>query len=442
MAKKHIDIFTKINMQNILMLDLTLKTKPLFAILIGILCAIFLSSFIYFEHFLNAQNLPIYSTLSAIFGFYLYFKLTHLGAFVCGGTIGLLWFYWIALSFRYYDLSAFIPLALVGIFCVYGVLFLIFCWFKNPFYRLIALSLSSYIKPFGFNWFILESIFVKSEFAANFTTLFLSLLIVLICSLLLHKKFIKSSFLLGGILFLSLKFILPSVEQNPQNIALKIKTIHTKIPQQLRFKQDELNKILKINFDLIQVAKQDGYEVVILPETAFPLVLNKSPLLLESLKEQSKDITIITGALKESSGQIFNSAYVFFNGSVTIIDKLILVPFGEQIPFTNILPQSLKKWINKTFFNGAADFSSNDFKEPNTIKINGILFNLAICYEATREEFYKNNPQALIAISNNAWFAPSTQETLQKLLMLYFAKRFHTTIYHSSNASSDFILKP
>lgn len=69
-------------------------------------------------------------------------------------------------------------------------------------------------------------------------------------------------------------------------------------------------------------------------------------------------------------------------------------------------------------------------------------FQIAICYEATREEFYQDFPKYLIALSNNAWFVPSIEPTLQRLLMLYFAKNYGTTIFHSSNASPDFKLTP
>ncbi len=109
--------------------------------LIGILCAISLSAFIYLEHF--SLNSPIISTLFAIVGLFLYLQLSAFGGLVCGGLIGILWFYWIALSFRYYDIAYLMPLMWIVLILVYGILFLFFCAFNHYVYKPI--------KPKGVN---------------------------------------------------------------------------------------------------------------------------------------------------------------------------------------------------------------------------------------------------------------------------------------------------
>ncbi|TLD81170.1 apolipoprotein N-acyltransferase [Helicobacter sp. MIT 11-5569] len=414
-------------------------TNKTYAALAGILCALFLSAFIYLEHFLEEKNFPIYSTICAILGFFLFFKLSRFGAFICGGILGILWFYWVGFSLRFYDFTYLIPLVWIVFFIVYGVLFYLFCFFSNPFYRLFALTLSSFIHPFGFNWFIMESILVKSYFFPSKFILFLLLCSIVILIALLAKKFYKTSL----IWLIAFCILLPSntaIKTDPNNIPLKIKTTRFEIPQNLRWKTDQIHPIILQNFNAITQAKNEGYDVIILPETAFPLSLNLQSQLLEELKQQSNGIAILTGAIYQDSTQentnFFNSAYLFQNGEMQVFNKLILVPFGEKIP----LPAPLTKWINKTFFQGADDFMTQDFKAPNFAYIKNQRFQIAICYEATRDEFYVNSPSNLIAISNNAWFAPSTEPTLQKLLMLYFAKNHGTRVYHSSNASADFTL--
>ncbi|MCI5968402.1 apolipoprotein N-acyltransferase [Helicobacter sp.] len=414
-------------------------TNRLYGILAGILCAVCLSAFIYLEHFLGNKNLPLYSTLFAIFGFFLYLKLSRLGAFICGGMLGILWFYWVGFSFRFYDLSYFIPLVWIVFFAVYGALFYLFCFFSNPFYRLILLTLSSFIHPFGFNWLIMESVLTKSYFFPSKFTLFLLLCAIIILSALLAKKLYKTSL----IWLCAFTLLLPhnaEIKKDSNIISLKIKTTRFEIPQDERWQISQMPSILTQNFDAILDAKNAGYDLVVLPETAFPLSLNLEPTLIEKLKEYSKGIAILTGAIFQDSTQekprFFNSAYLFENGEMQVFHKQILVPFGEKIP----LPDFLAKRINKMFFDGAEDFITQDFKTPNFAWIKNQRFQIAICYEATRDEFYTNSPSNLIAISNNAWFAPSIEPTLQKLLMLYFSKNHNTTIYHSSNASKDFTL--
>jgi apolipoprotein N-acyltransferase len=118
-----------------------------------------------------------------------------------------------------------------------------------------------------------------------------------------------------------------------------------------------------------------------------------------------------------------------------VAKKLVLVPFGEYIP----LPDFMKKFVNDTFFAGASDFLTA--KHPTDFLIKGVKFRNAICYEATCKELYVGNVQFMIAISNNAWFTPSIEPTLQKLLMEYYARKNGVTIYHAANAAGTGVIK-
>ena len=429
------------NFLKTLFLSTAIPQNKFQAFLLGTLCALFFSAFIYLEHFLEDSNLPIFSTLCAIIGIFLYFKLSRFGALVCGALIGILWFYWVGFSFRFYDLTPFIPL-LWGVFALcYGGLFYLFCFFQNPIYRIVMLTLSSFVRPFGFNWFILESMLTKSYFFPSKFTLFLLLIGVLIFSLSLARQLYKTSILwLAGFCFL-LAFSHSNFDlktKPEQDSKLKIKTLSLNIPQNIRWDSKYLNSIIEQNLQQIAQAKAQNYDLIVLPETAFPFALNLNYSLIESLKATSQEIAILTGAVYQENNRIFNSAYLFQNGEMRVLHKQILVPFGEQIP----LPRFFAKWINQIFFQGASDFDFTEFQAPNSALIKGERFQIAICYEATREEFYQDFPKNLIALSNNAWFVPSIEPTLQRLLMLYFAKNYSTTIFHSSNASPDFKLTP
>ncbi|MFW5619501.1 MAG: apolipoprotein N-acyltransferase, partial [Campylobacter hyointestinalis] len=175
---------------------------------------------------------------------------------------------------------------------------------------------------------------------------------------------------------------------------------------------------------------------VVLPESAFALFLDHQKELLEYLKEKSKRISIVTGSLGYENGTSYNSTYLFLNGDVKRLDKVILVPFGEEIP----LPKFATNLINKIFFNGNKDFGAA--KEVSDYEIGGVKIRNAICYEATRDEIYANNPKFVIAITNNGWFVPSTEPTLQEILLKYYAYKYNTTIYHSVNGSPSKIITP
>jgi apolipoprotein N-acyltransferase len=126
---------------------------------------------------------------------------------------------------------------------------------------------------------------------------------------------------------------------------------------------------------------------------------------------------------------------MFQNGNYSFAKKLVLVPFGEYVP----LPKFAQDFINDTFFAGQADFKTAD--KPSDFLINGEKFRNAICYEATCSEIYEGEVDYVIATSNNAWFAPSIEPTLQKLLMRYYARKNGVTIYHSANYKGTGIIK-
>ena len=54
--------------------------------------------------------------------------------------------------------------------------------------------------------------------------------------------------------------------------------------------------------------------------------------------------------------------------------------------------------------------------------------------ETTTNNIYKDlDTTFVIAISNNAWFTPSIQPTLQKLLMKYYAYKYNLYFYNVTN---------
>ncbi|HEY9129876.1 MAG TPA: apolipoprotein N-acyltransferase, partial [Sulfurovum sp.] len=130
-----------------------------------------------------------------------------------------------------------------------------------------------------------------------------------------------------------------------------------------------------------------------------------------------------------------NSTYIFTEGKIAVANKVILVPFGESNP----LPEFLSNWVNKVFYDGAVDYVAS--RNVTDYTIDGKVYRNAICFEATSEKLYEGNPENMIVLSNNGWFTPSTEPTLQKLLLQYYSKKYGTTIYHSVNMSDSYVVK-
>ncbi|DAB33834.1 MAG TPA: apolipoprotein N-acyltransferase [Sulfurospirillum sp. UBA12182] len=378
-----------------------------------------LSVFIYLEYF--SFSYKFLDSLFAFIGFYYLLKSSKQEMFWIGFFIGIFWFYWIGFSFRYYELSYLIPLVILGVGLIYAVVFLFFALLTPTlFLRSLGIIFFSYVAPFGFNWFKFELTLINSYFSTHIYIFATFILLIY----LFHK--FKGDYKLISLLgIFSLAFVPLHVKPNLAPIDVKIP--QTFLEQNKKWEKTYKEEIINTNLSLIKEAISERKELIILPESAFPTYLNLEKTLLLDLEYLSNYITIYTGALSIEDRKVLNSAYVFENGKTQIAHKVILVPFGEQIP----LPKFARDFINDLFFNGAEDYESA--KEPHNFIIKGLEFRNAICFEATKDALFEGNPRYMVAISNNAWFTPSIEPTLQNLLLRYYARKYKTTIYHSAN---------
>jgi len=395
-------------------------------ILLGLLTATFFSAFIYFAEF-NLTN-KLINTLFGLLALALFLYIPKKAIIYAGFFVGLFWFYWIGYSFEYQGVGYMTPIITLAFGFVYLLFFLPLYFTDKPYIRAFLLFGLSFVEPFDWNWLQIELIFVESYLGIFKWQLALILASLSLPSL-LSKRYKYTPLLL---LLLAFNYGYEKQADAP----LKIKLITTDIKQDYKWKREALMPTVSMLFEEIQKAKNEAYEVVVFPESVFPLYMNKNPKLMNELLIASHEIAIVAGTLLIEDNKNYNVTYLFEDGKYKIAKKLILVPFGEYIP----LPAFARKFINDTFFSGASDFITA--QEPTDFIIKGIKFRNAICYEATCQELYEGEDvQYIIATSNNAWFTPSIEPTLQNLLLKYYARKNGVTIYHSANYKGSGVIK-
>ncbi|MDR2341573.1 MAG: apolipoprotein N-acyltransferase [Campylobacteraceae bacterium] len=400
-----------------------------FIIIKAFVTAVCLSAFIYLAFF-DITNYAIHSFF-ALAGFWLLLKSGKLGYFLTGFFIGIFWFYWISFSFRYYgELYWMMPIVILLIAIIYGGLFLIPALItESPYLKAFLLLLFSQIAPFGFNWFNFELILHYTPF--GLTPLHVGFLMT---ALLTFRSKIKGLKIIAlCLLIASIDFSNNSLLEEPN---IDIELAHTKISQNDKWENENIIKSVKNNFDMIEKAIKNKKRLIILPETAFALYLNKNEVIVEKLLKYSEDIAIIAGGLAYENDKYYNSAYFFDKGEMKRADKVTLVPFAEKIP----LPNFLVSIINDIFFDGADDFT--EASNPTDFMIDNIKIRSAVCFEGSSKAIYKNEPKYISVISNNAWFLPSTEPILQNLMLSLYATKTNSLIYHSINGSESVIIKP
>lgn len=366
------------------------------------------------------------------FGFYVlfFYSWKHVG--VMGGIVGVLWFWWIPLSLRFYDLVELMPLFYGLIFLAYAIIFALFA--KLPFGIKILFFpfYFDYMTPLGFDWFKPELIVMSTLFPATKITLGI---IGISLGAIRYLKY-PWSFWLASYILSTVFFFAPTQKVKTEPLPFKVFLAQTYIDQELKWNEEYILSQIQANLVAIDYAKNHDYDAIVFPENAFPMYLNQEIMIDKMLKEKSQNIAIVTGALRLDDEKAYTSTYYYENGDVQIADKHILVPFAETIP----LPSFLTDWINETLFDGASDYSSAH--AISTLSLKGVLVRNAICYEATKETLFRDKPQYMIAISNNGWFVPSIEPTLQRFLLQWYANTYRTMIYHSVNQSSSEIIYP
>ncbi len=393
----------------------------------GLITSCFISAFIYLAYF--DLQYKLLDTILGLIAFYFLLKIERKSLFYAGFFTAIFWFYWIAISFQYYDLTPLGPLVIIFFGFVYGLLFYLTAIIDKLWFRCLAIFLLSYIHPLGFNWFVPELIFINSYIPV--TKEYFAIVLASIYMFIKLKR-------LKVIAIIPILFIFTNKGVYVDNPNLKISMPQLNINQTTKWHEKHLSEQIDLNFQLIDKAIKDKNDLVILPETVFPLVLNKENFLYHNLQKKSLDIDIVVGGIYFEDKHYYNVSYHFSQTNVTVAKKVVLVPFGEEIP----LPKFFVDLINNIFYNGAEDFKKAD--KATDFNIKGTKFRNAICYEATSEKIYKelNGIKYMIAISNNAWFTPSTEPILQKLLLQYYAKKYNITIFHSINGSSNYIIRP
>jgi len=369
-----------------------------------------------------------------------------------GFWIGILWFWWIGISFKNYDMPGANPLPILGLGFVYmgifwGTLtmtefighFLPIkqnskqgkregstpTWFDLGIKALILLLLS-YLHPFGFDWFKPELMFTNSYLGIEKWQFGLVLFaLVLSC----YKK--QLLYLL--LILLAYPFAAHFEEKKAINPKITLYNTHTTVQEKWNEKRipNHINEV----FVAIREAINKKQTIIVFPESVFAFFVNMQPQIMEDLQHYSHKITIVVGGLYWDNTTPHNSTYIFQDGAYTIANKVKLVPFGEENP----LPDFMGKWINRIFFDGAPDYvASADFTD---YKIDGVRYRNAICFEATSEKLYEGKPENMIVLSNNGWFTPSLEATQQKILLQYYSKKYGTTIYHAVNMSDSYIVQ-
>jgi len=398
--------------------------------IIGIITSYSLAPYSFF--FINFITFPI-----LYFFFLLNYSNGKWESFKIGWMFGFGYFisnlFWISNSLTFEEnFKPLIPISIIFIPLFLGLFYglaTFFCYFfnlKKNFSSILIFSLFfsiiEYLRSFlfgGFPWNLIAYSFTNYlellqilSYTGTYAFNLLCITLFLIPSLIFfnYKKKNKILLLFSTTLILSINFIYGSsvIKKNEEIKKIKlnyvIKIISPKIDINRFFQNQAPEEIMS---DLIKLSEPDKLKktIFIYPEGVLPNIYlqdlnNFSSIFKQNFSENHK---IILGINSYENKKIFNSLVVLDKGLNILAkyNKNKLVPFGEFLPFENLLGSFGLKKITQ----GYQSFSSGN--DRKVINLNDFRFMPLICYEIIYSgNLNKNNKNFdfIINISEDGWF--------------------------------------
>ncbi len=229
----------------------------------------------------------------------------------------------------------------------------------------------------------------------------------------------------------------------------RVAIIQGNILQELKWSPAHGPWIMKKYFALTAEAAKQKPDVIIWPETAFPGFLSEEPERYAQFKSfvQGLGIPLLFGAARQIDQEYLNSAIMLAGSGDVFLehDKMHLVPFGEFLPLRKQIPLLSaivpigdftpgRRW---TLFPTIDDKDTGDRRK---------YFAALICFEDTvaplTRSFVRKGAQALVNITNDAWFLDTKAPFLHMQAALFRAIENRRSLIRVANTGVSCFINP
>jgi len=219
--------------------------------------------------------------------------------------------------------------------------------------------------------------------------------------------------LIAGTVYYGTKTLSEPIKGN----SLRVSVIQGNIEQEKKWDQQHAPFIMQTYENLTRVALTDQPDLIVWPEAALPTSLTANLRLFNQIKTLAADSGkyLLLGTTTHQKFDKDEKVNFEYKNSAVLVDpdyhrknqqydKVRLLPFGEYLPYRNIIPWS---WIH------VPKIASNTKpgRKLTIFKLSDYRFGSPICWENIfpdlPRKFVKNGAQFLINITNEAWFGRS-----------------------------------
>ncbi len=229
----------------------------------------------------------------------------------------------------------------------------------------------------------------------------------LIKAIAMRKSWLRPSVYLLGIMMIPIIYGVARLGENEED-KIRVAVVQPNIDPNLKSTREMKIRMFEMLTEDCRQIKLLGAELIILPETALPINIEREELyrtIVENLVDTSR-IPILTGSLLAGYGK---DGYEVYNGAVLIVPdsgivekyrKMHLVPFSEKIPYNRVVP------VLRRLDFGGGDFTPG--QEYTVFSIKDKRFATLICFESIFGDLTRNFVDGkidfLVNITNDGWF--------------------------------------
>ncbi|SDM78273.1 Apolipoprotein N-acyltransferase [Franzmannia pantelleriensis] len=327
---------------------------------------------------------------------------------------------WVYVSIHDYGYTG-VPLALflTALFVAAMALFFavwlwLYCRLCGP--RLAALSfagawvLGEVLRTYaftGFPWLLLGSAHVDSPLAAwapvggvYLLSLITALSGTLLVELLQRRWLAAAPIALMWLAPLALNVEWTSPAGEPRQVAL----LQGNLPQEIKW-TPEGQRVAANTFSEMTREQDDDIDLIVWPEAALPMFEDEAQPLLERVQANlAPDTALLTGILQRDGDGLFYNAVIGVGDAEGQYRKEHLVPFGEYLPFDNLLRGAI------AFFDLPMPAMTPGGARQAPMQAAGLTIGNAICYEIIYADLVAQRARhadVLLTVSNDTWFGAS-----------------------------------
>ena len=205
---------------------------------------------------------------------------------------------------------------------------------------------------------------------------------------------------------------------------------------------------LKIYSSLVEDNNSEKIDICVFPETAIPVEISEGSDTYNIIYDLAKqnNITLITGIFYNNypEDKRYNAIMAFDknHGFIKPYGKRHLVPFGEYMPFENILMNIFPFVAELSLFNSVL----TQGEDANIMTVNGINYGGLVCFDSIFPELArkstKEGADILIIVTNDSWFRDSPaiyQHNAQAVLRAVENNRY---VIRSANTGISSFISP